>query len=310
MFFSIFFINVGETKAADSCICHFYGEGEERKEQIGGNNPRTIVKKDIYLVEFTVHRGEHKYTNDDIIYFGEANIQDYVNDNFKSTTELKSLLVENTKNAKFLANYDTVSYSRVVDRNCSKTACDGIAITFHSCANSKEFALGVRAANLGCVNVNMKAISDDDADTAKETLYGKGKLESVTDEDKEKTNDYTSILSWGSKAHEGEYSSEDVGTTCNSIGEIGNLLNQILWIVDIIAIIILIIMTMVDLIKAIVGSEEDTLRKAFKQLIVRIIIVVILLLLPAILGSVISLANQETGIVQIGENGEPFCNVE
>lgn len=123
------------------------------------------------------------------------------------------------------------------------------------------------------------------------------------------TNNIDIIQDWGDKAHEGEYSSADVGATCNSISEIGEILNQILWIVDIIAIVILIIMTMVDLIKAIVGSEEDTLRKAFKQLVVRIIVVVILLLLPVILGSVISIVNQETGEVQIGEDGKPFCNV-
>jgi len=123
-------------------------------------------------------------------------------------------------------------------------------------------------------------------------------------------NNIEIIKQWGEKAKEGEYSSEDAGTTCNSINEIGKLLNTILWVVDIIAIIILIIMTMADFIKAIVGSNpDDTLKASFKHLITRAIIVVILLLLPVILGSIISMVNQETGKVEIGENGEPFCNI-
>jgi len=130
-------------------------------------------------------------------------------------------------------------------------------------------------------------------------------LNSIT----EGNSDYTQILKWGENSKEGEYSFDDVGSECNSISEIAELLTTILWIVDIIAIIVLIIMTAVDLVRAIIGSEEDTLKSAFKHLIIRIIVVFILLLLPILLGTIISIINTEAGTVQIGDDGKPFCDV-
>lgn len=140
-------------------------------------------------------------------------------------------------------------------------------------------------------------------DTESQTVTDQ--LNSIT----EGNSDWTKIWNWGKIANEGEYTSDDVGTTCNSVSEIGEFLNNLLWIINIIAIIILIIMTAADFIKAIVGSEDDTLKKAFKNFVIRAIIIVILFLLPLILGAIIRMMNNETGTVEIGENGQIFCNV-
>jgi len=121
--------------------------------------------------------------------------------------------------------------------------------------------------------------------------------------------DIEGILNWGKNNTEGNYTIDEVGSPCGSITDIADMLTTVLWIIDIIGILILIIMTIVNFIQAITGSDEE-FRDAFKHLRVRVIVVFVLLLLPIIVGWIITIINESgEGIVRIGEDGQPFCDV-
>ncbi len=202
----------------------------------------------------------------------------------------------------------------IYDNNCSVQACNSANIYFYSSAASSNTTLGqvsheVVTSGFGCfanacVSAQLTAYSKE----AHETI-----VNATSMNDASKDLGIQQIKNWGDISAEGEYNLEDVGTTCSSIGETAELLSEILWIVDIIAIVILIIMTAVDFVRAIIGSEEDTLKSAFKHLITRIIVVFILLLLPIILGAIIKIINAEEGTVKIGvdDNGNTniFCDI-
>jgi len=171
-----------------------------------------------------------------------------------------------------------------------------------------ERSCGANKSLNGCENQTDNDAFDENSDNKQqESLDGTGS-ERKEDQKKDQENDLSGIIHWGNKAHEGEYKHNKVGDDCSSINPIAESLSKILWIVDIIAIIILIIMTSVDLIKAITGSEEDNLKTAFKHMVTRIIIIFILFLLPVILGMIINVLKNE-GTIQIGEDGNPFCDV-
>ena len=178
-FLGALFINVDGVKA-ESCVCSFKGLGPEEKTMVGGNNPRTVVSRTVYLAEFNVYDSEHEYSGSDITYFGEAKVNDYVDDNFKSTTEIKAKLQENTSGAKFLSGYNKGNFHDVVANQCSVSACASINATFHSCAYSKELALNTSASQLGCWNVDLEAIDSEQAANEKQTEYGNDILPSVT----------------------------------------------------------------------------------------------------------------------------------
>ena len=154
-------------------------------------------------------------------------------------------------------------------------------------------------------------VNDKEGGWNSTTYIGAGIAPSGTDDDTKGNSVYQNILNWAQNKTEGkyQYTTDDIGSPCNSVSEIGEFLSNLLWIINIIAIIILIIMTAADFIKAIVGSEDDTLKKAFKHFVIRAIIIVILFLLPLILGAIIRMMNNEAGTIEIGENGQIFCNV-
>ncbi len=122
------------------------------------------------------------------------------------------------------------------------------------------------------------------------------------------------IENWGNYASGGNYYTfSDVGSACGALisGELSDMLNTIFWVISIAGIILLIVMTMISFIKAITGSDDEKLRDVLKHLWIRIIVVIILLLLPMLLGFVISIINNYTaGEVQIGEDGNVFCDVD
>jgi len=314
MFFSVFFINIDNSKAMGTPDGKGYAECWYNWSL---NTATTVSKTKHFLMAISVFRDTNgNYNGYAVTGCTETNLVANNIDNYKcNLTNYDSVFNEITSNTlgqKFRGD--------LTNNGTGKWSCPTIYVK--SSINSDDVQLSLTQKNgytavptssgTGvedyCENEGQPTLKNDTTNNI--NPYSKYTEEGYK-KNNEDPNNYTNILNWGEKAKEGEYSSEDAGTTCNSINEIGKLLNTILWVVDIIAIIILIIMTMADFIKAIVGSKpDDTLKASFKHLITRAIVVVILLLLPVILGSVISLANQETGIVQIGENGEPFCNVE
>ena len=110
---------------------------------------------------------------------------------------------------------------------------------------------------------------------------------------------------------------EKIGDTCDIIPpSIITFLKNLFLIIQVLGIILLIVMSMIEFIKAITGSDDDTLRKAIKNIFRRIIIVVILLILPTLIIWVLNIVNNNAyetdaqGKRIIGENGDPLCKVE
>lgn len=105
------------------------------------------------------------------------------------------------------------------------------------------------------------------------------------------------------------------GTACTILKSntvILAILKFIIWAICVGAIVVLIIMTMMDFVKAITGSDDTGLKKAFQRLIKRVIATVILILLPLLLTFIINIANDnlsEVGEVKIGADGEPYCGI-
>lgn len=125
------------------------------------------------------------------------------------------------------------------------------------------------------------------------------------------TVDVQTIVDW---ANENGYANGDItsiGDPCYAIsGTLQDMLITGFWIICVVGIILLVVMTAIGFIKAIVGSDEEKLKDAFKHLVTRIIVVIILLLLPTILTFVIRLVNENSsGEVSIGADGEIFCDL-
>ena len=117
-----------------------------------------------------------------------------------------------------------------------------------------------------------------------------------------------SITEWA--ASQG-YDVNSIGDPCSIISpKLQSLLNTIFWAISIIGIILVVVMTALGFIKAIVGSDDEKFRDAFRHLLTRIIVVIILLLLPAILSFIITLINDSsTGEVTVGKDGNVFCDI-
>ena len=110
----------------------------------------------------------------------------------------------------------------------------------------------------------------------------------------------------------------EVGDSCSLVSSntwLTTILKFILWGISIAAILVLIIMTIIDFVKAITASDDGGLKKAFQHLIKRAIATIILLLLPALLGWIIDIINDnapevgEIGVVQIADDGSKYCGV-
>lgn len=309
MFFGVFFTNIDSAKAAESCVCSFFGE--DGGETIGQKENQQ-KRKTIYLVQFTVYKGQHTYTNSDIKYFGEATVSEtdtgYAGTN---TTEVKAMLTPNPS-AKFMDKYNTGSFTSVVEKKCTKTACAGIDVTFHSYRMSKEIGLQVRRENLdgdGSHNADLFAISNDEAEVVKSSEYdidGNGVITKT---------DFDGIEQWGDKGKDNEqYESGENNCAIIPI-DLRDKLSQLFWAITIVGILLLIIMTAIEFIKVVTASEEDGLKGAFKHTVIRAICAIILLLLPMLINMVINIVNDnnfikdENGKIVIGDSGDPLCKV-
>jgi len=121
----------------------------------------------------------------------------------------------------------------------------------------------------------------------------------------------------GNVVDEKTYSQECYSGGCDVISaELLDLLQKLLFIIQIAGIVLLIILSAVEFIKAITGSDEDSLIKAVKNTVKRIIVVVILLLLPTLIIAILNFANSQqyqkdgNGNYIFGEDGNPLCNLE
>ena len=120
--------------------------------------------------------------------------------------------------------------------------------------------------------------------------------------------DIESIVEWASSQG---YDVNSIGEPCDVISpKLESLLNTIFWAISIIGVILVVVMTALSFVKAIIGSDDEKFRDAFRHLFTRIIVVIVLLLLPAILSFIITLINDSsTGEVTIGEDGNVFCDI-
>ena len=116
------------------------------------------------------------------------------------------------------------------------------------------------------------------------------------------------ITAW---ALEQGYDVNSIGDPCTIISpRLKELLNIIFWAISIIGIILVVVMTALSFIKAIVGSDDEKFRDAFRHLLTRIIVVIVLLLLPMILSFIITLINDSaSGEVTVGKDGNIFCDI-
>ena len=135
-----------------------------------------------------------------------------------------------------------------------------------------------------------------------------GKNDDKDNDDKNITVDINTITAWA--ASQG-YDVNSLGDPCSVISpKLQSLLNTIFWAISIIGIILVVVMTALSFIKAIVGSDDEKFRDAFRHLLTRIIVVIVLLLLPAILSFIITLINDSsTGEVTVGKEGNVFCDI-
>ena len=83
--------------------------------------------------------------------------------------------------------------------------------------------------------------------------------------------------------------------TCDSLKDViaivGFILNVIQWVVP----VILIVIGSIDLVKAVIASKEDDIKKGQQTLIKRLIAAVIVFLVPLIVSVVMSLIGQNGG---------------
>lgn len=102
--------------------------------------------------------------------------------------------------------------------------------------------------------------------------------------------------------------------TCAIIGkDIKDMISNALWVIDVAGILLLIIMSAIEFIKAITSSEEDKIKKSFKNTVIRAVACIVLLLLPMIVTWMIEIINEnnvqigDNGLPIIGDNGDPLC---
>ena len=122
--------------------------------------------------------------------------------------------------------------------------------------------------------------------------------------------DTEAIVSWAQNHGYGN-DITSLGDPCTVINpELQEMLSGAFWLISIAGIVLLVVMTAISFIKAIVGSDDEKLKEAFKHLVTRIIVVIILLLLPMLLTFIITLINDSAeGEISVGADGNIFCDV-
>ena len=186
------------------------------------------------------------------------------------------------------------------DSDATSNADDATGSTSDDAADNTENAQDISEAQRYCYD-NYEINSEE---------FNKCILDATANPDKNNDSDVdtSKIVDWASNQG---YEVNSIGDPCNIISpKLQSLLNTIFWAISIIGIILVVVMTALGFIKAIVGSDDEKFRDAFRHLLTRIIVVIILLLLPAILSFIITLINDSsTGEVTVGKDGNVFCDI-
>lgn len=157
-----------------------------------------------------------------------------------------------------------------------------------------------------------KRASDTSVDQGKEEAENNSGFELGGKENNSSSGEVNiqAITEWANNHGYGN-SVTSIGDPCTVINpELQKMLSSAFWLISVVGIVLLVVMTAIGFIKAIVGSDDEKLKDAFKHLVTRIIVVIILLLLPMLLGFIITLINDSAeGEVKIGEDGNIFCDV-
>ena len=171
-------------------------------------------------------------------------------------------------------------------------------------------------ANPSCIEQGVTVDEDDLQDQATDDASN-AYADEETGKNDDKDNDGIfgkvdpqTIVDW---AQNHGYGNEvtSLGDPCTVINpELQDILSGAFWLISIAGIVLLVVMTAIGFIKAIVGSDDEKLKEAFKHLVTRIIVVIILLLLPMLLTFIIKLINDSAeGEISVGVDGNIFCDV-
>ncbi len=309
--FCFIFIGINDVKAADNCTCYYNGRLQDSDSQ-GRNETHYLVSISFNKQNYNSSGDKEKF-QPNISFFGEKM--------YHPDTEESGKIEDETSLATWFTRYFQggagVSSSQVESLFDTDCDCNAVGtLTFISSAGSKElyyniddyyYMLPSDLPVLGYNRLDLTSMTYEqfqeqlESDNVGNTSSGQGFA------------GIQGIVNWGNLiSGTGYYNIDDVGKGCSTVTPIATYLSQIFWLICVVSIIFLVVMTAIDFIKAIVGSEEDKLLKAFKNFKTRIIVVIILILLPAIVSFAINIYNQNAdnsnGVVEIGEDGKPFCN--
>lgn len=301
--FILFFINVSEVNASEYCSAGIdIEESYACDYSDGGTHGNTD-----YTILFVKHSSGYcselssmgvTISGTKVFGFDVGDSGEYDNDRRRITTFELDGIIEDTINNKSCPKLKAVITSKGFGSTGLKSAIftKGTDVDKLSCG----FSLNVAYWDSFCTvsdGTNFREVSKEDATQ----IIDDANL------DREPVS-LDKIVNW---AQSNGYGNDvQLGDTCTAINPaFTNFLKLGFWIVCVGAIVIIVVLTAIGFVKAIVSSDEDSLKKAFLNLKTRIIVVIILLLLPTIINFIISLVNQE-GEITIGDNGEIFCQIQ
>lgn len=282
--FSALFINIDEAKA--NCRCYYSGGIE------GATNSSGIAITQMTFAQIN-YTDSNAYVEKSCSATDTSDYTAGTIDIIAQINKCRGIQVRPAYTLKDKVNYKEIS------QNCSIESCNSANIWFDGHGNKLKIGEG---------EYKLNAIKEENFNQA---IENRDELEDKNAPSKA-DNDTDKIKEWGDANSEGSYSLDNVGDECGVItSELKDLISTILWIIDIIGILLLIVMTVINFIQAITGSDEEKLRDALKHLRVRVIVVFVLLLLPVIVSVIITIINHNAGgVVEIGADGQPFCNIE
>ncbi len=307
------FINIDGVSAANSCTCYYTGY---LKTDDNGSTYQTN-----YLASINFKKSDFDAVTNKIDY--KPNIS-FFGENGYNTVSGKSGKIEDKTSEAIWIEYDILEHAfgnyhgagltgdqvkSLFDNSCS---CSSVGeLSFFSYDNSKELMYNYDSyykkgsSPIGYVRCDFVLITKTQFD---EQRKSNNVAETAEDQGFSSNVDTNKIVEW---AGEEGWTIDSIGNPCTVINDdLKKLLNTIFWIISILGIILVVVMTALSFIKAIVGSDDEKFRDAFRHLLTRIIVVIILLLLPMILSFIITLINDNVeGEVKIGSDGDLFCDI-
>lgn len=306
--FSIF-VNIDGVSAANSCTCYYTGY---LKTKDNGSTYQTnyLVSIKFNKKDFDAVENKEEY-EPKISFFGESG--------YNTVTGESGKVNDKTSDATWYSRWwqkgaglDGDAVKSLFDNACSCSALG--KLTFISQNNSKEilynfddhyWTFGKDLPILDYERVDFSSMTKNQFDEQRKSNHV---AETAEDQGFSSNVDTNKIVEW---AGEQQYTVDSIGDPCSIINkDLKNLLNMIFWIISIVGIILVVVMTALGFVKAMVGSDDEKFRDAFRHLLTRIIVVIILLLLPMILSFIITLINDNVdGEVRIGSDGNLFCDI-